>query len=240
MAVGAERPLLFVAGGAGVPIQQQRRPLPSKRRGFTQEAKVGGHKVYLRTGEYEDGTLGEIFVDMHKEGAAFRAIMNCFAIAVSKGIQYGVPLEEFVETFTFTRFAPAGQVQGHDNIKMATSILDYIFRALGLEYLGRTDFVHVKPQTGSTIGVADSSVVDARIRLSESSRKLPEATTESASLRPSRICTRPPRRQPVRTTRGEDILAACGQLKSESQKLRRSERDRLAAAHLAAQVAAVD
>jgi ribonucleoside-diphosphate reductase alpha chain len=122
-----------------------RRPLPSKRRGFTQEAKVGGHKIYLRTGEYEDGTLGEIFVDMHKEGAAFRGIMNCFAIAISKGLQYGVPLEEFVDTFTFTRFAPQGQVQGHPNVKIATSVLDYVFRVLGLEYLNRTDLVHVKP-----------------------------------------------------------------------------------------------
>jgi ribonucleoside-diphosphate reductase alpha chain len=124
---------------------QARRQLPSKRRGFTQEAKVGGHKIYLRTGEYGDGALGEIFIDMHKEGAAFRGIMNCFAIAISKGLQYGVPLEEFVDTFTFTRFAPQGQVQGHPNIKIATSVLDYVFRVLGLEYLNRTDLVHVKP-----------------------------------------------------------------------------------------------
>src|SRR4029450_11381119 len=95
--------------------------------------------------EYEDGKLGEIFIDMHKEGAAFRGIMNCFAIAISKGLQYGVPLEEFVEAFTFTRFAPQGQVQGHPNIKIATSVLDYVFRVLGLEYEGRTDLVHVKP-----------------------------------------------------------------------------------------------
>jgi ribonucleoside-diphosphate reductase alpha chain len=121
-----------------------RRPLPAKRRGFTQEAKVGGHKIYLRTGEYEDGSLGEIFIDMHKEGAAFRGIMNCFAIAISKGLQYGVPLAEFVDTFTFTRFAPQGQVQSHPNIKIATSVLDYVFRVLGLEYLGREDLVHVK------------------------------------------------------------------------------------------------
>ena len=94
--------------------------------------------MYLRTGEYEDGTLGEIFIDMHKEGAAFRAMMNCFAIAVSMGLQYGVPLEEFVDTFTFTRFEPHGMVEGHPNIKMATSIVDYIFRVLAIEYLGRT------------------------------------------------------------------------------------------------------
>ena len=135
-----------IAEGGQWSTRQQRRPLPAKRRGFTQEAKVAGHKIYLRTGEYEDGALGEIFVDMHKEGAAFRALMNAFAIAVSKGLQYGVPLDEFVDTFTFTRFAPQGQVAGHPNIKMATSVLDYMFRVLGLEYLGRTDFVHVKPE----------------------------------------------------------------------------------------------
>jgi len=130
---------------AAAPERRKRRPLPGKRHGFTQEAKVGGHKIYLRTGEYEDGSLGEIFIDMHKEGAAFRGIMNCFAIAISKGLQYGVPLEEFVDTFTFTRFAPQGQVQGHPNIKMSTSVLDFVFRALGLEYQQRTDLVHVPP-----------------------------------------------------------------------------------------------
>jgi ribonucleoside-diphosphate reductase alpha chain len=123
----------------------KRRPLPGKRGGFTQEGRVAGHKIYLRTGEYEDGTLGEIFIDMHKEGAAFRSMMNNFAIAISKGLQYGVPLEEFVETFTFQRFEPQGMVEGHPNIKMATSIIDYVFRVLGYEYLGRTDFVQVQP-----------------------------------------------------------------------------------------------
>lgn len=122
----------------------RRRRLPKKRRGFTQEARVGGQKVYLRTGEYEDGSLGELFIDMHKEGAAFRSMMNCFAIAVSLGLQYGVPLEEYVDCFTFTRFEPQGVVD-HPNIKMATSIIDFIFRVLGMEYLGRTDFVQVKP-----------------------------------------------------------------------------------------------
>ena len=103
---------------------------------------VGGHKVYLRTGEYREGKLGEIFIDMHKEGAAFRAMMNNFAIAVSVGLQYGVPLEEFVEAFTFTRFEPAGMVQGNDSIKNATSILDYIFRELAISYLNREDLAH--------------------------------------------------------------------------------------------------
>jgi ribonucleoside-diphosphate reductase alpha chain len=119
--------------------------LPKKRRGFTQEAHVGGHKVFLRTGEYEDGTLGEIFIDMHKEGAAFRSLMNCFAMAVSVGLQYGVPLSTYVEQFTFTRFEPHGVVSGHQNIKFATSIVDYIFRVLGVEYLKRYDFAQVKP-----------------------------------------------------------------------------------------------
>ncbi|MDB5038510.1 MAG: hypothetical protein JWQ35_2038 [Bacteriovoracaceae bacterium] len=121
------------------------KKLPKKRQGFTQEAKVGGHKVYLRTGEYPDGGLGEIFIDMHKEGAAFRSMMNCFAISVSMGLQHGVPLETFVEKFTFTRFEPYGAVD-HPNVKYATSVIDYIFRVLGMEYLGRTDFVQVKPE----------------------------------------------------------------------------------------------
>lgn len=128
------------------PPALRRRRLPKKRRGITVEARIGGQKVYLRTGEYDDKTLGEIFVDIHKEGAAFRSIMNCFAIAVSLGLQYGVPLEEFVNVFTFTRFEPQGAVD-HPNIKFATSIVDYIFRVLGMEYLGRTDFVQVQPET---------------------------------------------------------------------------------------------
>lgn len=124
----------------------KRRVLPSRRSGYTQKADVGGHKVYLRTGQFEDGSIGEIFLDMHKEGAAFRSLMNCFAIAVSIGLQYGVPLEEFVEAFTFTRFEPNGIVKGHDNIKMATSVIDYIFRELAMNYLGRYDLVHINPE----------------------------------------------------------------------------------------------
>ncbi len=126
-------------------IAKGREKMPERRRGYTQKAIVGGHKVYLRTGEYSDGSLGEIFIDMHKEGAGFRAMMNNFAIAVSVGLQYGVPLEEFVDAFTFTRFEPAGMVQGNDSIKNATSILDYIFRELAVSYLDRTDLAHVKP-----------------------------------------------------------------------------------------------
>ncbi|ROU04040.1 vitamin B12-dependent ribonucleotide reductase [Histidinibacterium lentulum] len=124
----------------------QRSKMPHRRRGYTQKAVIGGHKVYLRTGEYEDGRLGEIFIDMHKEGAGFRAMMNNFAIAVSVGLQYGVPLEEFVDAFTFTKFEPAGMVQGNAAIKSATSILDYIFRELAVSYLDRTDLAHVKPE----------------------------------------------------------------------------------------------
>ena len=123
-----------------------RNRMPERRRGYTQKAIVGGHKVYLRTGEYGDGSLGEIFIDMHKEGAGFRAMMNNFAIAISVGLQYGVPLEEFVDAFTFTRFEPAGMVQGNDSIKNATSILDYIFRELAVSYLDRIDLAHVKPE----------------------------------------------------------------------------------------------
>jgi len=119
--------------------------LPKKRTGFTQEARVGGHKVYLRTGEYADGTLGEIFIDMHKEGAAFRSLMNCFSMAISIGLQHGVPLSTFVDQFSFTRFEPHGAVQGHDNVKFATSIVDYIFRVLGVEYLQRYDLAHIPP-----------------------------------------------------------------------------------------------
>ena len=119
--------------------------LPRKRTGFTQEARVAGHKIFLRTGEYVDGTLGEIFIDMHKEGAAFRSLMNCFAMAVSVGLQYGVPLETYVNQFTFTRFEPQGPVAGHDNIKFATSIVDYMFRVLGVEYQNRYDLAHVPP-----------------------------------------------------------------------------------------------
>jgi ribonucleoside-diphosphate reductase alpha chain len=130
-------------------IKSHREKMPERRKGYTQKAVVGGHKVYLRTGEYEDGQLGEIFIDMHKEGAGFRAMMNNFAIAVSVGLQYGVPLEEFVDAFTFTKFEPAGMVQGNDSIKNATSILDYIFRELAVSYLDRTDLAHVKPSGAS-------------------------------------------------------------------------------------------
>ncbi len=137
-----------------------RRRLPQRRSGLTVESRIGGHKVFLRTGEYEDGTLGEIFIDMHKEGAAFRSMMNCFAIAVSKGLQYGVPLKEFVDTFTFTRFEPQGTCD-HPNIKLVTSIIDYVFRVLALEYLHTDEFCQVKPSEATL-------ALDERLSVTES------------------------------------------------------------------------
>ena len=131
-----------------VTVLREREKLPDRRKGYTQKAVVGGHKVYLRTGEYDDGRIGEIFVDMHKEGAALRSLLNNFAIAISLGLQYGVPLEEYVDAFTFTRFEPQGPVQGNDSIKYATSILDYVFRELAVSYLERFDLAHVDPSEG--------------------------------------------------------------------------------------------
>ena len=126
-------------------VMRERERMPDRRKGYTQKAVVGGHKIYLRTGEYDDGKLGEIFIDMHKEGAALRSLLNNFAIAVSLGLQYGVPLDEYVDAFTFTRFEPSGPVQGNDSIKYATSILDYVFRELAVSYLERFDLAHVDP-----------------------------------------------------------------------------------------------
>ncbi len=137
---------------------RDREKLPNRRKGYTQKANIGGHKVYLRTGEFDDGRLGEIFIDMHKEGAAFRAMMNNFAIAISLGLQYGVPLEEYVEAFTFTRFEPAGMVLGNDRIKNATSILDYIFRELAVSYLDREDLAHVNPDSPTALSKEGESL----------------------------------------------------------------------------------
>lgn len=154
----------------------QRQKLPSRRGGFTQKAAIAGHKVYLRTGEYDDGRLGEIFIDMHKEGAAFRSLMHNFAMAISIGLQYGVPLEEFVEAFTFTRFEPAGPVDGHDRIKMATSILDYIFRELAISYLGRNDLAHVQIKETDlrpdTVGDEYASITSAEPSMMEASAQI--------------------------------------------------------------------
>lgn len=140
--------------------------LPNRRAGYTQEARIGGHKVYLRTGEYEDGTLGEFFIDLAKEGATLRGILSCFAIAVSKGLQFGVPLEEFVDTFTFQTFEPRGMVEGHPNIKMANSIVDYVFRALAVEYLERDDLAQVPPNRDGELPEPKKGLaIDAGVQL---------------------------------------------------------------------------
>jgi ribonucleoside-diphosphate reductase alpha chain len=134
-----------------------RRSLPNRRAGYTQKAKIGGHSIFIRTGEYDDGALGEIFLDMHKEGAAFRSLLISFAIAVSLGLPYGVPLEESVDAFTFSRFEPNGMVQGHDYVKMATSVIDYIFRDLAISYLKRTDLAQIKPEDLLSTGTQSES-----------------------------------------------------------------------------------
>ena len=148
---------------------RERNKLPDRRKGYTQKASINNHKVYLRTGEYMDGSIGEIFIDMHKEGAAFRSLMNNFAIAVSIGLQYGVPLDEFVEAFTFTRFEPQGLVTGNDTIKMATSILDYIFRELAISYLDRHDLGHVN---SDELGEKDIDKADTHSQLINNTKKL--------------------------------------------------------------------
>jgi ribonucleoside-diphosphate reductase alpha chain len=148
-------------------VQRERARMPDRRKGYTQKAIVGGHKVYLRTGEYDDGRLGEIFVDMHKEGAAFRSLMNNFAIAISIGLQYGVPLEEYVDAFTFTRFDPAGPVEGNESIKMATSIIDYIFRELAISYLGRHDLAHAQPHDILPDAMGDGEKTEKMLQIAE-------------------------------------------------------------------------
>ena len=145
-AIAEREPPAVIAERVIERIVAKRRKLPLRRKGYTQKSVVGGHKVYLRTGEYQDGNLGEIFIDMHKEGSAFRSLMDSFAIAISLGLQYGVPLEDYVDSFTFTRFEPNGVVEGNDAIKMATSVLDYLFRELAISYLGRNDLAHANPE----------------------------------------------------------------------------------------------
>ena len=157
---------------------RDRERLPDRRKGYTQKAVVGGHKVYLRTGEYQDGRIGEIFIDMHKEGAAFRSLMNNFAIAISVGLQYGVPLDEYVDAFTFTRFEPAGLVQGNDAIKNATSILDYVFRELAISYLGRGDLAHIDP---SEIGHDVLGSGEAQSRAPTPTPEVPASTAKFVS-----------------------------------------------------------
>ena len=153
-----------------ITVIRERERMPDRRKGYTQKAVVGGHKVYLRTGEYDDGRLGEIFIDMHKEGAALRSFINNFAIAVSLGLQYGVPLEEYVDAFTFTRFEPSGPVQGNDSIKYSTSILDYVFRELAVSYLGRFDLAHVDP-TESGFDALGKGVAEGKAPEGQSANK---------------------------------------------------------------------
>jgi ribonucleoside-diphosphate reductase alpha chain len=157
----AERPVQERIIERVVERDRTRRKLPDRRKGYIQKAAVGGHKVYLHTGEYDDGELGEIFIDMHKEGAAFRSVMNNFAIAISIGLQYGVPLEEFVDAFVFTRFEPAGPVTGNDTIRSATSILDYVFRELGVSYLGRDDLANADGEPLNADGLGRGKADDA-------------------------------------------------------------------------------
>ncbi len=177
--------------------QSRRRKLPSRRAGYTQKAVVGGHKVYLRTGEYEDGSIGEIFIDMHKEGAAFRSLMNCFAISISLGLQHGVPIDEFVDAFVFTRFEPGGIVSGNPHIKMSTSIIDYIFRELAITYLGRHDLSQVTPEDlrSDTIGRPENEIPEFDS----------EEEGEIETLDPDEISISAPRSDRVELDYGEDI-----------------------------------
>ena len=165
-----------------VTVLRERERMPDRRKGYTQKAVVGGHKVYLRTGEYDDGRLGEIFIDMHKEGAALRSIINNFAIAVSLGLQYGVPLDEYVDAFTFTRFEPQGPVQGNDSIKYATSILDYVFRELAVSYLERFDLAHVDPSEAGGFDALGKGVEEGKPATNYVSKGLTRSRTDRLSV----------------------------------------------------------
>jgi ribonucleoside-diphosphate reductase alpha chain len=165
-----------------ITVLRERERLPARRKGYTQKAVVGGHKVYLRTGEYDDGRLGEIFVDMHKEGAALRSLLNNFAIAISLGLQYGVPLEEYVDAFTFTRFEPQGPVQGNDSIKYATSILDYVFRELAVSYLERFDLAHVDPSEAGGFDALGKGEAEGKPATNYVSKGLTRSRTDRLSV----------------------------------------------------------
>ena len=204
---------------APVPARQARGPgrrrrLPDRRKGYIQKSSVGGHKVYLHTGEYDDGALGEIFIDMHKEGAAFRSLMNNFAIAISIGLQYGVPLEEFVDAFVFTRFEPAGEVKGNDSIRHATSILDYVFRELAVSYLERRDLAHVDPFAARGDGISRMAVdAEAAVRLM--SRGFARQAPENVVMLTPRTPPGPKAGDPGRSRSGspsyeKDPCPACG------------------------------
>ncbi|GDX82593.1 vitamin B12-dependent ribonucleotide reductase [Deltaproteobacteria bacterium] len=210
--------VLHVAEKLVVRYLAKRRRLPDRRRGYTQKAIVGGHKVFLRTGEYEDGSIGEIFVDMHKEGAAFRSLMNSFAIAVSMGLQHGVPLEKFVDQFVFSRFEPNGPVRGHDRIKMATSIIDYMFRDLAVNYLGRNDLAHVDEEqlrhdtlhkTGEETRWNEEEEIGVRnVMLSDKA-----VDVDAAPIHPSAMNGSAPAPAPMHMNGGSDMKVGTGKLK---------------------------
>ncbi len=197
--------------------ERVRRRLPDRRKGYIQKATVGGHKVYLHTGEYDDGQLGEVFIDMHKEGAAFRSLMNNFAIAVSIGLQYGVPLDEFVEAFVFTRFEPAGPVTGNDSIRSATSILDYLFRELAVSYLDRDDLANADPHEFNADGMGAGSSEGASLEVEAAvpaSRFISKGFSRGSA--PDNLVFLPttPRRAPAQAANWteEDVCPACGDL----------------------------
>jgi ribonucleoside-diphosphate reductase alpha chain len=190
-----------------IEVERSRRKLPDRRKGYIQKASVGGHKVYLHTGEYEDGELGEIFLDMHKEGAAFRSLMNNFAISVSIGLQYGVPLEEFVDAFVFTRFEPAGEVEGNEAIRSATSILDYVFRELGVSYLGRDDLASVDPQALDADGLGRGKAEEVE---PQAIARFISKGFSRGQAPPNNLVFLPLGKSP--TGRGADVCPACGDL----------------------------
>jgi ribonucleoside-diphosphate reductase alpha chain len=181
--------------------------------GYTQKAKIGGHSIFIRTGEYEDGSLGEIFLDMHKEGAAFRSLLNSFAITVSLGLQYGVPLEEYVDAFTFSRFEPNGFVQGHDYVKMATSVIDYVFRDLAISYLKRSDLGQVKPEDLAPTGTkSDSEISDSKIRADRQSVGFrPNVTVSAPPVSPASVL---PPAAPAGRSKGQNDSPPEGNLRS--------------------------
>ena len=188
-----------------------RRRLPHRRKGYIQKASVGGHKVYLHTGEYDDGELGEVFIDMHKEGAAFRSVMNNFAIAISIGLQYGVPLEEFVDAFVFTRFEPAGAVTGNDTVRSATSILDYIFRELGVSYLDRQDLASDEDAALDVEGLGRAALKAwGRLRPCRPPTSSPRDSPAASRRTTCCSCPRPRGGGVGRPSGDRDICPACG------------------------------
>jgi len=204
--------------GEAPPLHKERRRLPERRKGYIQKSIVGGHKVYLHTGEYDDGELGEIFIDLHKEGAAFRSLMNNFAISISIGLQYGVPLEEYVDAFLFTRFEPAGEVKGNETIRHATSILDYIFRELAVSYLGRTDLAQVDPFDARGDGLSKRATdAESAARLISRGFARGASPDNLVMLRPRAVVENlrdrketPAPKQPATTGYRNDPCSACG------------------------------